>query len=166
MTVNHCNIFSSTACSTARSSATSATVSYTHLDVYKRQPFSSSPALSVRCPARALRAFSGQRRGSACRPGSSAGLRRLSAGHKRGQARFSQRKRPSSGLSLIHIWGIHANCRTALQRAVQEGLIRTNPAVGCKLPVSYTHLCGHRTIRNTMIKNWRLRYVKALFRLR
>lgn len=25
---------------------------------------------------------------------------------------------------------------------------------------------GHRTIRNTMIKNWRLRYVKALFRLR
>lgn len=38
------------------------------------------------------------------------------------------------GLSDRTIRGIHANCRTALQRAVQEGLIRTNPAVGCKLP--------------------------------
>lgn len=38
------------------------------------------------------------------------------------------------GLSDRTIKGIHANCRTALQRAVQEGLIRTNPAVGCKLP--------------------------------
>ena len=38
------------------------------------------------------------------------------------------------GLSDRTIRGIHANCRTALKRAVQEGLIRTNPAVGCKLP--------------------------------
>ncbi len=38
------------------------------------------------------------------------------------------------GLSDRTIRGIHANCRTALQRAVQEGLIRTNSAVGCKLP--------------------------------
>ncbi len=38
------------------------------------------------------------------------------------------------GLSDRTIRAIHANCRTALQRAVQEGLIRTNPAVGCKLP--------------------------------
>ena len=38
------------------------------------------------------------------------------------------------GLSDRTIRGIHANCRTALQRAVQERLIRTNPAVGCKLP--------------------------------
>lgn len=38
------------------------------------------------------------------------------------------------GLSDRTIRGIHANCRTVLQRAVQEGLIRTNPAVGCKLP--------------------------------
>ena len=28
----------------------------------------------------------------------------------------------------------HATCRSALQRAVQDGLIRTNPAEGCKLP--------------------------------
>ena len=30
--------------------------------------------------------------------------------------------------------GCHANCRSALEKAVQEGLIRVNPAVGCKLP--------------------------------
>ena len=29
---------------------------------------------------------------------------------------------------------IHANCRSALEKAVQEGLIKTNPAIGCKLP--------------------------------
>lgn len=28
----------------------------------------------------------------------------------------------------------HMNCRSALEKAVQEGLIRMNPAVGCKLP--------------------------------
>ena len=28
----------------------------------------------------------------------------------------------------------HATCRTALEKAVQDGLIRTNPAIGCKLP--------------------------------
>lgn len=38
------------------------------------------------------------------------------------------------GLSDRTIRAIHANCRTALQRAVQDELIRTNPAVGCKLP--------------------------------
>lgn len=38
------------------------------------------------------------------------------------------------GLSDRTIRAIHANCRTALQRSVQDGLIRTNPAVGCKLP--------------------------------
>lgn len=42
------------------------------------------------------------------------------------------------GLSDRTIRGIHANCRTALQRAVQDGLIRTNPAVGCKLPPKKT----------------------------
>lgn len=30
--------------------------------------------------------------------------------------------------------GSHANCRPALKKAVQERLIRVNPAVGCKLP--------------------------------
>ena len=28
----------------------------------------------------------------------------------------------------------HASCRMALEKAVAEGLIRVNPAIGCKLP--------------------------------
>ena len=38
------------------------------------------------------------------------------------------------GLSAAMVRGLHAACRSALEKAVQEGLIRTNPAVGCKLP--------------------------------
>ena len=38
------------------------------------------------------------------------------------------------GLSDRTIRGCHANCRAALEKAVQDGLIRTNPAIGCKLP--------------------------------
>ncbi len=38
------------------------------------------------------------------------------------------------GLSDRVIRAIHANCRSALEKAVQEGLIRINPAIGCKLP--------------------------------
>ena len=32
------------------------------------------------------------------------------------------------------IRGIHASCRSGLQKAVEDGLIRVNPAIGCKLP--------------------------------
>ncbi len=39
-----------------------------------------------------------------------------------------------AGLSDRVVRAIHANCRSALEKAVQEGLIRTNPAIGCKLP--------------------------------
>lgn len=39
-----------------------------------------------------------------------------------------------AGLSDRVIRAIHTNCRSALEKAVQEGLIRTNPAIGCKLP--------------------------------
>ncbi len=39
-----------------------------------------------------------------------------------------------AGLSDRVIRAIHANCRSALEKAVKEGLIRTNPAIGCKLP--------------------------------
>ena len=28
----------------------------------------------------------------------------------------------------------HLTCRSALEKAVQDGLIRVNPAIGCKLP--------------------------------
>ena len=38
------------------------------------------------------------------------------------------------GLSGSMVRGLHAACRSALEKAVQEELIRTNPAVGCKLP--------------------------------
>ncbi|MBQ4050658.1 MAG: site-specific integrase [Oscillospiraceae bacterium] len=38
------------------------------------------------------------------------------------------------GLSDAMVRGCHASCRSALEKAVAEGLIRTNPAIGCKLP--------------------------------
>lgn len=38
------------------------------------------------------------------------------------------------GLSDRMVRMCHATCRSALQWAVQDGLIRTNPAEGCKLP--------------------------------
>lgn len=38
------------------------------------------------------------------------------------------------GLSDRMVRSCHASCRTALEKAVTEGLIRINPAVGCKLP--------------------------------
>ena len=38
------------------------------------------------------------------------------------------------GLSNRLVRSCHANCRTALQRAVDDGLIKTNPAIGCILP--------------------------------
>lgn len=38
------------------------------------------------------------------------------------------------GLSDRMVRACHMNCRSALEKAVQEGLIRMNPAVGCKLP--------------------------------
>ena len=38
------------------------------------------------------------------------------------------------GLSDRMVRVCHASCRSALEKAVQEGLIRINPAIGCKLP--------------------------------
>ena len=38
------------------------------------------------------------------------------------------------GLSDTLVRGCHATCRSALEKAVQEGLLRTNPAIGCKMP--------------------------------
>lgn len=38
------------------------------------------------------------------------------------------------GLSDRMVRVCHGNCRSALQKAVEEGLIRQNPAIGCKLP--------------------------------
>lgn len=38
------------------------------------------------------------------------------------------------GLSDRMIRSVHGNCRTALDKAVADGLIYENPAIGCKLP--------------------------------
>ena len=38
------------------------------------------------------------------------------------------------GLSNAVVRGCHAKCRMALEKAVELGLIRVNPAIGCKLP--------------------------------
>ena len=39
-----------------------------------------------------------------------------------------------AGLSDRMVRAVHASCRSALGRAVQDGLITRNPAIGCKLP--------------------------------
>ena len=39
-----------------------------------------------------------------------------------------------SELSDRMVRACHASCRSALQKAVEEGFIRINPAIGCKLP--------------------------------
>ncbi|NLA77464.1 MAG: site-specific integrase, partial [Clostridiales bacterium] len=39
-----------------------------------------------------------------------------------------------TGLSDRMVRSCHTTCRTALEKAVAEGLIRVNPAIGCKLP--------------------------------
>lgn len=39
-----------------------------------------------------------------------------------------------TGLSDRMVRSCHTTCRTSLQKAVELGLIRQNPAVGCKLP--------------------------------
>ena len=42
------------------------------------------------------------------------------------------------GVSDRTVWSCHTRIRTALNRAVQDGLIRTNPAADCKLPPQNT----------------------------
>ena len=42
------------------------------------------------------------------------------------------------GLSDRMVRACHTRCRTALEKAIQDGLIRTNPAVNCKLPPQST----------------------------
>ena len=51
---------------------------------------------------------------------------------KTGRKRFTDLY--GEGLSDRMVRMCHAVCRTALEKAVQDGLIRTNPAIGCKLP--------------------------------
>ena len=48
--------------------------------------------------------------------------------------RKSLTERFGEGLSDRMVRMCHATCRSALEKAVQDGLIRINPAIGCKLP--------------------------------
>ena len=48
--------------------------------------------------------------------------------------RIGKSPEKEEGLSNAVIRGAHAKCRMALEKAVELGLIRVNPAVGCKLP--------------------------------
>lgn len=51
---------------------------------------------------------------------------------KNGRKRFTEKY--GEGLSDRMVRMCHATCRSALEKAVQDGLIRVNPAIGCKLP--------------------------------
>lgn len=48
--------------------------------------------------------------------------------------RLVRREQNGNELSDSVIRSIHAHCRAALQKAVDEGLISKDPAIGCKLP--------------------------------
>lgn len=51
---------------------------------------------------------------------------------KNGRLRWAEHY--GSGLSDRMVRSCHGTCRTALEKAVTEGLIPINPAIGCKLP--------------------------------
>ena len=51
---------------------------------------------------------------------------------KSGRKRFTDKY--GEGLSDRMVRMCHAVCRSALERAVRDDLLRTNPAIGCKLP--------------------------------
>lgn len=48
--------------------------------------------------------------------------------------RLQYEDQQGKGLSDRMVRGCHASCRMALEKAVKEGLITMNPAIGCKLP--------------------------------
>lgn len=62
-----------------------------------------------------------------------ADLQKFYADQLKGGRRVQQEQH-GAGLSNAMVRHIHMLCRSALETAVQEGFIRDNPAVGCKLP--------------------------------
>ena len=54
--------------------------------------------------------------------------------HLKKEGRLVRTEQFGKGLSDRMVRMCHAKCRAALDQAMQENLIRTNPAVGCKLP--------------------------------
>ena len=51
---------------------------------------------------------------------------------KSGRKRFTDKYGEGPSDRMVRM--CHATCRSALEKAVQDGLIRVNPAIGCKLP--------------------------------
>ena len=60
-------------------------------------------------------------------------LQKFYADQLKGGRRVRQEQH-GAGLSNAMVRHIHTLCRSALEIAVQEGFIRDNPAIGCKLP--------------------------------
>ena len=59
------------------------------------------------------------------------------------------------GLSDRMVRSCHATCRSALQKAVEEGLISSNPAIGCRLPPKKTaemKVLTHEEMRRFLIQ--------------
>lgn len=54
--------------------------------------------------------------------------------HLKKEGRLVRTEQYGKGLSDRMVRMCHAKCRAALEQAVRENLIRTNPSVGCKLP--------------------------------
>ena len=54
--------------------------------------------------------------------------------HLKVDGRLIRREQNGSGVSDAHERAIHAHCNAALNKAVEEGLIVSNPAGDCKLP--------------------------------
>ena len=50
------------------------------------------------------------------------------------EGRLIRTEQYGEGLSDAHIRSIHAHCKAALDKAVEQGLIYVNPAKNCKLP--------------------------------
>ena len=59
------------------------------------------------------------------------------------------------GLSDSMVRGCHVTCRAAPEKAVQERLLRTNPAIGCKLPPKRgreMHVLGREELQRFLIQ--------------
>ena len=51
---------------------------------------------------------------------------------RNGRKQYVEKYGPGLSDRMVH--ACHASCRMALEKAVAEGLVRVNPAIGCKLP--------------------------------
>lgn len=61
-----------------------------------------------------------------------------------------------AGLSDRMVRSCHTTCRSALQKAVEEKLLRTNPAIGCKLPpkkAKEMQVLSHDEMRRFLIQS-------------